>query len=326
MFSKMPKKPEHLSDGSMTLFSFSDKGYFLWKRGTKVTGYWAYRKSKHDFRRREEAKTKGQYAKRPKSLNEFHGYLFDLDGTVYSGDTLLPGVLSTLNRLREQNKSLLFVSNTTIRTVEEVRMRLEQLGVVCSESEIMTASCAAGMYFQEYEPGARVLMIGEQAMKRELERFDVETTEDASGATHVLVGMDRQFTYDRLTQGMKALRNGALLIAANPDPFCPLDDGAIPDTWSLVRALETASLRQTFTVIGKPSAYYAEKVFQKLDIAPEECLMVGDRIETDIRFGNDHGMYSTLVLTGADSRKDIVLTGIEPDYVLASLRDILADW
>ncbi|MED4602341.1 HAD-IIA family hydrolase [Paenibacillus validus] len=271
------------------------------------------------------AKEEGRVKKRPAGLNQFEGYLFDLDGTVYAGNSILPGVLPTLNRLREQEKSLLFVTNTTIRTIEEVQQRLEQLGVACSEDEIMTALSVAGLYFGEHEPGAKVFMIGERAMKLELERYGVETTEDALSATHVLVGLDRQFTYDKLTQGMNALRNGALLLAANPDPFCPIDDGAIPDTWSLVKALETASLRETFKVIGKPSAYYAEKAFEKLSVDPGRCLMVGDRIETDIRFGNASGMYTALVLTGADSRKDIMLTGVEPDYVLASLSEIIGE-
>ncbi|MEW9701323.1 HAD-IIA family hydrolase [Paenibacillus sp. SI8] len=270
----------------------------------------------------------GEAAKREqtkirKGLSSFEGYLFDLDGTVYSGNQILPGVLPTLNKLREAGKSLLFVTNTTTHTREGVHDRLEQLGIACEAEHILTALCVSRMYFQEYEPEAKVLMIGEQAMRSELEYYGVETTEDALSATHVLVGLDRQFTYEKLTLGMNALRNGAQLIAANPDPFCPLEDGVIPDTWSLVKALETASLQPVFKVIGKPSEYYAKQAFDKLHIAPDAILMVGDRVSTDICFGNANGMYTALVLTGADSRKDILLQGIEPDYVLASLSEIV---
>ncbi|NEW09757.1 HAD-IIA family hydrolase [Paenibacillus sp. SYP-B3998] len=268
---------------------------------------------------------KKEQKKAQKGLDDFQGYLFDLDGTVYAGNKILPGVLSTLNKLREQGKMVLFVTNTTIHTRDGVRDRLQQLGVPCSEDDILTALCVSRMYCQEHLPKAKVLMIGEQAMKSELENYGVETTEDALSATHVLVGLDRQFTYERLTLGMNALRNGARLLAANPDPFCPLEDGAIPDTWSLVKALETASLQPVFKVIGKPSDYYAQKALDKLDAAPEACLMVGDRVSTDICFGNANGMYSALVLTGADSRKDIMLQGIEPDYVLASLSEIVGE-
>ncbi|UJF32185.1 HAD-IIA family hydrolase [Paenibacillus hexagrammi] len=255
-------------------------------------------------------------------LQQYKGYMFDLDGTIYAGNRLLPGVASALQLLRQRGKPLLFVTNTTIRTAESVKQRLEELGVVCGDDEVMTALCVSGMYFREHEPIARIFMIGEAAMKQELDRCGVETTEDALRATHVLVGLDRQFTYEKLTQGMRALRNGAQLIAANPDPFCPMDDGAIPDTWSLVKALETASLRQTAKVIGKPSAYYARKALERMGLAPQDCLMVGDRMETDIRFGHMNGMHTAFVLTGADSIEDIPSSGIEPDYVLASLSEL----
>ncbi len=258
-------------------------------------------------------------------LDQYQAYLFDLDGTVYSGESLIPGVKPALDKLRAAGKALLFVTNTTVRTREQVRERLLGLGVECAEDEVMTALCAAGAYFQEYEPDATVYMVGEEAMREELLRCGVHLTEEPLKASHVLVGLDRQFTYERLTAGMNALRNGALLIAANPDPFCPIDDGAIPDTWALVKALETASLRPTFRVIGKPSAYYAKKALELLKLPPEACLMVGDRLETDIRFGIANGMATALVLTGADSRKDMILAGVEPDYVLASLLEIVGE-
>ncbi|MGO4496639.1 HAD-IIA family hydrolase [Paenibacillus sp. 2RAB27] len=260
--------------------------------------------------------------KSSKELHSFKGYLFDLDGTIYSGSKLLPGVLSTVSWLREQDKSVMFVTNTTIRTKESVHQRLIELGVPCEVDEVLTALCVAGKFFQELEPNATVLMIGEAAMELELARNQVKTTENPLLATHVLVGLDRQFTFEKLTAGVNALRNGAKLIAANPDPFCPIDDGVIPDTWSLVKALETASLQKTVHVIGKPSAYYAQKAFDQLHILPSECLMVGDRLSTDIQFGNSNDMYTALVLTGADAKNDIVRTGIEPDYILQELSEI----
>ncbi|RTE08243.1 HAD-IIA family hydrolase [Paenibacillus whitsoniae] len=260
--------------------------------------------------------------KNRKELHAFEGYLFDLDGTIYAGNKLLPGVLSTVNWLREQEKAVMFVTNTTIRTKESVQQRLSELGISCEVNEVLTALCVAGKYFQEIEPSANVLMIGETAMEQELARYDVRITENPMLATHVLVGLDRQFTFEKLTAGVNALRNGAKLIAANPDPFCPIDDGVIPDTWSLVKALETASLQKTVRVIGKPSAFYAQKAFELLNIEPSQCLMVGDRLSTDIQFGNSNDMYTALVLTGADAKQDIIQTGIEPDYILQQLSEI----
>ncbi|MFC0211760.1 HAD-IIA family hydrolase [Paenibacillus chartarius] len=258
-----------------------------------------------------------------RALHAYDGYLFDLDGTIYSGNTVLPGALATLNQLRDRGKAVLFVTNTTVRTKEQVRERLQSLGIACEDHEVMTALCVSAQYFQEFEPSAQVLMIGEEAMRLELERSGVATTADARSATHVLVGLDRQLTYDKLTLGMAALRSGAKLIASNPDPFCPLDDGAIPDTWAIVKALETASLSKTCRVVGKPSAYYAQKALNKLKLPPAQCLMVGDRVETDIRLGLTNGMATALVLTGADTARDAERAGLQPDYVLETLAEIM---
>lgn len=259
------------------------------------------------------------------SLHHFDAYLFDLDGTIYSGNVLLPGVRSALARLRGKSKPVLFVSNTTVASGDTVSRRLMQMGIDCRPDEVWTAARAAGMYFREEEPGACVLLIGEQVMKLELERNGIRMTEDPLAATHVLIGLDRRFTFGKLTRGMAAVRNGALLVAANPDPFCPTEEGDIPDTGSLVQALETASQSATSRIIGKPSPYLAQKVLHRLQVSAARCLMIGDRLETDICFGQKSGMRTALVLTGASTKEDIGRTGIRPDYVLESLEEIVKE-
>jgi HAD superfamily hydrolase (TIGR01450 family) len=187
----------------------------------------------------------------------------------------------------------------------------------------MTALCASVLYFREETPNAKVLAIGEPVMRKELERGYIETTENPTEATHVLVGMDRQFTYEKLRLGMVAIRHGAALIAANPDPYCPTEDGAIPDTWSLAKALEVASQKEICEVVGKPSPYFARKVLERMGVAADRCLMVGDRLETDILFGVNSGMQTALVLTGVSGPKDIKATGIRPRFVLSGLDELI---
>jgi phosphoglycolate/pyridoxal phosphate phosphatase family enzyme len=258
-----------------------------------------------------------------KSLLDLDAYLFDLDGTVYTGNKLMPGVYETLTELRRLGKQVLFITNTTLRAREAVREHLLRLGIWCRSDEIMTALCASTMYFREEMPDAKVLVIGETVMRKELERGCVQTTEKPTEATHVLVGMDRQFTYEKLRLGMVAVRHGATLIAANPDPYCPTEDGAIPDTWPLAKAIEVASQIEISEVIGKPSPYFARKVLERMGVAADRCLMVGDRLETDILFGVNSGMQTALVLTGASGRKDIDATGIRPCFVLTGLNEMI---
>jgi HAD superfamily hydrolase (TIGR01457 family) len=261
-------------------------------------------------------------------LNDYKkidAFLFDLDGTIYVSDRLLPGVRRTLNTFREQSKSILFISNTTIRTREAVQLKLQQLGIACTLNEVLTAAYAAGLYFQEKAKEAIVFVVGESALELELVSCGVTLTSNPLEANYVLVGLDREFNYEKLTLAMQALRNGSRLIAVNPDPYCPSENGVIPDTWSIVKALEVASQSQTYYVIGKPSLFFADKALRHLHSSPQRCLIIGDRLDTDIQFGINSGMRTALVLTGANTREDIAVTGIVPNYVLQTLSELIEE-
>ncbi|MGE7225465.1 HAD-IIA family hydrolase [Paenibacillus sp. PDC88] len=255
-------------------------------------------------------------------VREFDGYFFDLDGTIFLGDRLLPGVKEALAYLRERGKKIYFLSNTTVRTRKECRLRLQELGLEAHEEEVVTAAYAAAVYLRE-SGLPRVFVVGDPALFAELDEQGVAHTPDPLSATHVLVGMDRGFNYDKLHQAMKAVASGAVLIAANPDPFCPAPDDRLPDTWSMVKAIETAGCSEAPTVIGKPSAYYAAKVLEWSKLSYDRCLMVGDRLETDILFGLQNGMRTALVLTGVTSRSDMECSPIRPDYVWSTMEELL---
>ncbi|MBQ4899287.1 HAD-IIA family hydrolase [Paenibacillus sp. Marseille-P2973] len=258
-------------------------------------------------------------------LSDFSSYLFDLDGTIYVGNRVLEGAASTIEGLRERMKTVLFATNTTVYTREEVRDKLGRFGIACTAEEVITALSVAGMYFRNYASGAKVLLLGDEAMREEMTRSGIAVTGEASHATHVLVGLDRTLDFDKLTAAVNAVRNGAFLIAANPDPYCPMEDGVIPDTWALVKAIETAGNRLAHDTVGKPSGHYAAYALQKLKSPPEQCLMVGDKLETDIMLGKSIGMRTALVLSGVDSRESVRSTGIHPDYICSSINDILEE-
>ncbi|MFB9753354.1 HAD-IIA family hydrolase [Paenibacillus hodogayensis] len=254
---------------------------------------------------------------------DYEGYFFDLDGTVFIGERLLPGVLDTIALLREKGKKVLFLSNTTIRTRRECQERLKKLGLDAELDEIVTAAFAAAVYMREQSPQPSVLVVGEPALASELNEQGVRMTSRPEEATHVLVGMDMQFDYGTLHTAMKAVRGGAELIAANPDPNCPVVGDVIPDTWSMVKAIEAASCVEPTAIVGKPSGYYAAKVLEWSGLRGDRCLMIGDRLETDILFGSDNGLYTALVLTGVTSARDAELSPIRPDYVWHTLEQFM---
>ncbi|WP_341538162.1 hypothetical protein [Paenibacillus xerothermodurans] len=164
------------------------------------------------------------------ALGSYEAYCFDLDGTIFLGDKLLPNVQATIAELRERNKKIMFLSNTSVQTREDCRRRLERLELPCGLDEIITATYVSALYFQEYAPDAVIYLLGEPALGEELRQCGLRTTVDPLAATHVLVGLDRKFSYDKLNFGMKAIRRGAKLIAVNPDPCCPVAGDVIPDT------------------------------------------------------------------------------------------------
>lgn len=255
---------------------------------------------------------------------KYEGYFFDLDGTIYLGGRLLPGVPESLSFLRRSGKQVLFLSNTTTRTREECADRLRRLGLTAHEHEIITAGYASAIYLKGLSPAPVVYAIGEPALLKELILAGVDCTGNPLSATHVLVGMDTRFDYHKLHQAAKAMRNGAQLIAANPDPNCPVENDLLPDTWPLVKAIEAAGSIGISMIIGKPSAYYASKVLEWSGLPPARCLMVGDRLETDVRFGIVHGFGTALVLTGAATREDLVQSGLQPDYVWGTMKELLS--
>lgn len=257
------------------------------------------------------------------NLEHFDAICFDLDGTIYIDDTLLPGVKETIRNIRVQNKKVLFISNTSTQSREACKMRLKKVGIETSVDEIITTIYLAARYFEQNLPDATVYIVGGESLVEEFQNYSIQVTTNPFEASHVLVGLDKDFTYNKLNLAMQAVRNGAKLIVTNPDVVCPVMDGYIADTFVLAQAIETASEGKIELTIGKPSLYYSNSIVELLNVSNERCLIVGDRLETDILLGINSGMNTCLVLTGVTKREDIERTKIYPDYVIENLTQLL---
>lgn len=255
-------------------------------------------------------------------IDDFEAYCFDLDGTIYVGNQLLPGVEAVINFIRKKQKKLLFLTNAPTKTKVDCLRLLQSFGIDAELEEVMTASSLAAIYFSEICPEARVYVVGEQAIINECKHLSIMMTEKPFEATHVLVGLDRSFSYIKLNEAMNAIRNGAKLIVTNPDPVCPVPGGFIADTLSIAKSIEVASGQAIHQIIGKPSDYCVEKMKRKLLVQSRQCLIIGDRLETDILMGKHHDFPTCLVLTGASGREDIRRTNIEPDYIINNLQSL----
>ncbi|MCI1857707.1 MAG: HAD-IIA family hydrolase [Sporolactobacillus sp.] len=251
--------------------------------------------------------------------------LFDLDGTLYEGNQLLPGVIDLIRALHRSGKAIRFVSNTSIFTRRQCALKLNRMGVSARIEEVMTSSYAAAIFASRWLQNPKLWVVGERALIDELAVHGITIAQHASEATHVLVGLDRLFTFEKLTDAMHVLQQGAPLIITNPDAFFITETGTVPDTLGLALAIKTAGNAKHTIVIGKPADFFFRIIEAENGslLEPNRCLMVGDRLDTDIVFGKKIGMKTVLALTGVSTVTDCSIQSVFPDYIVHDLRELV---
>lgn len=254
----------------------------------------------------------------------YRGFIFDLDGTVYLGERLLPGAKAVIPALRADGRRVCFLSNKPIQSREEYAAKLTRLGVPAEVDEVINSSYVLARYLAREAPGARCFVIGEPPLIAELARAGLRPV-DGPQADYVVVAFDRTFDYRKLDVALQAVkRYGARLIGTNPDRTCPVEDGEIPDAAGMIGAVEGVTGRKVEPIVGKPSPITLEVALQRLALTPAECAVVGDRLETDITMGKAAGLATILVLTGVTRPGDPAIARWQPDHVIESLEDFLA--
>jgi HAD superfamily hydrolase (TIGR01450 family) len=254
----------------------------------------------------------------------FSGYVVDLDGTVYLGDEPLPGAVETLARVRASGARVVFLTNNPLRSAASYAELLRGLGVQAAEREIVTPLRVLTGYLKQHHPGTSVLTVAEPLVDQTLTGAGIPVTTEPSEAGVVVVSFDRTFDYTKLLRAFRATRrHGAVIIATNPDPFCPTPDGGLPDCGAVLAALEAAAGARATAVLGKPGPQMAAEVRARLGVRPADAAMVGDRLLTDVAMSRALGMTSILVLSGATSAADVARSDLRPDYVIDGLGELL---
>jgi len=250
------------------------------------------------------------------------GWLFDLDGTVYRGEALIPGADTTIAALRAAGRRVAFLSNKPLQTRAEYAAKLTRLGVPAGAADVVTSSLVLARHLRRLDPGAPVFVIGEAPLLAELAAHGFEVRPDPR-VRWVVIAFDRTFDYAKLNTALQAVRGGARLIATNPDRTCPTEDGEIPDCAGMTAAVEAVTGATVEVTVGKPSPLILEVALERLGVAAGECAIVGDRLETDIAMGKRLGLATVLVLTGVTAAADPRIAEIAPDLVLPSIRELL---
>lgn len=261
------------------------------------------------------------YVRRPARL--YDGYIFDLDGTTFLGDALLPTVAETLAALRAAGRRVVFLSNNPTRTRAEYVTMLNRLGLEVTADDIIHSSLVMVNFLRRRMPGARLFVVGEEPLKAELRAAGFELTEEPGRIQAVIASFDRTFVYHKLQVAFDAIRAGARFFATNADRYCPVPEGGQPDAASVIAAIEACTDTRVEAVVGKPSAYTIEAILDLLELPAERCIITGDRLETDVAMGVDASMAAALVLTGATPASALASSPIRPTYVLERLADLL---
>jgi NagD protein len=252
----------------------------------------------------------------------FAGYALDLDGTVYLGDALLDGAEETLAGLRNQAR-VVFVTNKPLETADTYAQKLTRLGILAVTDDVVTPLDSLVHYLEQRHPAATLLTVAEELVDDVLRDAGYSVTVDPFDAAVVVVSFDRTFTYAKLLAAYRAVNNGAAIIATNPDPFCPTPDGGLPDCAAMLAAVEACTGHRAEAIVGKPSAHMGRAILTRLGVEPEESVIVGDRLLTDIAMAHELGMSSVLVLTGVTTLDDLEHSDVQPDFVANSLRELL---
>ena len=248
-------------------------------------------------------------------------FLLDLDGTVYLSDTPIAGVREALQGLRAMGKRLVYLTNNSSRTREEYVEKLTRLGLFGAEDDVYTSAHAAATYLGAHHAGAKVYALATDAVREELRARSVRLTEEAPDVC--LLAYDTQLTFEKMKKFNEFLATGAAFIATHPDDVCPTDGVPMPDVGSFLALFERSSGRRPDVICGKPFTVMGACIAQKYRVPAARTCMVGDRMHTDIRFGNANGMKSLLVLSGETTQSSMRDFPDKPDLVLASLAEIL---
>lgn len=257
--------------------------------------------------------------KRPDRLYE--GYVFDLDGTIYLGDELLPGAKRMIEKLREHEKRVVFLSNNPTKSLEDYVEKLTKLGLPTPKEDIVNTVVTAVEYLKQNHPDATVYPISEQPLKDALAEAGIRTSENPEEIDIVIASYDRGFVYEKLQIAFDAIwfHKRAWLMTTNPDRYCPFPGGrGEPDSAAIVGAIEGCTGTKLKVNVGKPDPVMLETIERMLGLDSEECLMTGDRLYTEIRMALDAGMPGAVVLTGETQPEDIENESEEnlPEFVL----------
>ena len=252
-------------------------------------------------------------------LREKKGFICDMDGVIYHGNRLLPGVKEFVEWLYRNDKKFLFLTNGSGKSPRELQLKLARMGLDVDESHFYTSALATARFVSSQTPGGSAYVIGEAGLYNAL--YDAGITINDVDPDYVIVGETNNYNYDCICQAMRHVNNGAKLIGTNTDLTAPMESGLMPACRALVAPIEVTTGKTAYFV-GKPNPLMMRTGLQMLGVHSEEAAMIGDRMDTDIIAGIESGLDPILVLTGVTSCETMKQFAYRPRLILNGVSDI----
>lgn len=260
----------------------------------------------------------------PSRLASIKNFIIDMDGVLYRGQRALPGAKEFVTHLREHKVPFILATNNSTLTPRQYVAKLEAMGIEVGDDDILTSGQATALYLsQSASPAAKVYAVGEAGLLSALREHGFQLSDQ--GVDYVVVGMDRQLTYEKLKIATLAIGAGAAFIGTNPDTTLPTEEGLHPGNGAVLAALEAATGISPL-VIGKPQPILLRLAMEKMGVTSEGTAMVGDRLETDILAGRNAGVTTILVLTGITAREELHGSHYRPDLIFDDVAHLLRAW
>ena len=249
-------------------------------------------------------------------------FLLDMDGTIYLDDDLFEGTLPFLEKVREKGGKYLFLTNNSSKSADDYVEKLARLGVEATAEDFLTSTEATVVYIKENYPDKSFYCVGTKSFVKQIRESGIKTVdgsdEDCFG---VILSNDNELNFEKITNACILLLRGAEYIATNPDWVCPTSFGSVPDCGAFAEMLEHATGRTPY-FIGKPRPEMLHLAMKKFGFSPEETLMIGDRVYTDIASGVNAGVDTVFVLSGEGVVSDIEKYNIKPSYIMKDIGEL----
>lgn len=254
-------------------------------------------------------------------LRDKKGFICDMDGVIYRGDSLLPGAREFVGWLQAEGKEYLFLTQNSQRTREELQQRMHRLGIETDAMNFYTASLNTASFLASQAPGCSAFVIGDAGLISAI--YQAGITMNDVDPDYVVLGETSSYSFDKIAQAIKLVLAGARLIGTNPDLILPTAQGVLPGCGAMIAPIERATGRSAY-FLGKPNPLMIRHALRSLGTRREDTAFIGDSMETDVIAGIHTEIDTVLVLSGATAREDLVKYAYRPRYVLNGVGDILA--